>query len=670
MDSLEFWTDLVFHSPITLLRWSPGRDLLAVVQDSGAVDIFRVPSWTVVFALPAPTDGKSSKACAFSWKPNAQTVAIGFHDGTVAIHSVETGRELYVLRDAKDAPTDIEWVDWKPRNPGYKRPVTLFTELEEIALGPLPGLDSPSSDDYGVPARGSLAIQEDKVESIFFTADAGGHVTLNLAGVLPVGAITITDIFPKQDRPTLLSTWLAPDLSNFAALVAKRTFTEQGHVEDILLLEFCFQLVDADRAPLQRATAHLEHIDRLVNFIAETLQSVEKCWTAIFKLAQKEIGAFETLMEEHSVETGLVLELLNLLLTGVPSTILESYVVQRLHNGQGLKAWQKSFEGPINTVRRVACLRILPGTERLLLHLEALRGLGIWSNNRGTAGFDVDRIAALAETTRNIAFRADRIQLEALEMKVAFAEFSRWLTAVGQGIDTETPLNIEEFDFVKITNYIHRYLQIGPDWRKPTILGDDLPSVDQEAFSAFVAEAVVTIREGRKSLLTASRNDALPSLRMGNSIRLQRRNTSDSSTHQRNILTAYGLSSGHKYCAVILPSGDEESSVDILCLTRSHTAKSADGQDEVAYVRLATDTELPIRRAMDIGYFDEHHLVVLHESLSSDGEPVSELSTYRYEEFDFAALNPQAQMMGLGELDANLQQQVCSELIVRTQVSN
>ncbi|KAI8591942.1 anaphase-promoting complex, cyclosome, subunit 4-domain-containing protein [Geranomyces variabilis] len=654
MDSLELWTEQAFHSPVTLLRWSPGKDLLAVVQDSGDVDVFRVPSWTVVFSLPAATtDANPSKPCAFSWKPNGQTVAIGFRDGTVSIYSVESGQELYVLRDANEAPEDIEWVDWEARSHGYKRPVTLFTELDEVALGPLPGLDSPSKDEYGVPARGTLTIQEDKPESFFFTADVAGLITLNLAGVLPVGTVKIADVFPTQDSPKLLNKWLAPDLSNFAALVANKTHTEQGAVEDICLLEFCFQLSDADRAPLQRATAHLEHINRLVNFIAETLQAVEKSWTAAFQLARKEIAAFEMLMEEHAVETDLVLELLNLLLTGVPSTILESYLVQRLHNGHGLKTWQKGFEAAIHNLKRVVCLQLLSGAERLLLHLQALRGLGTWSKLRGTAGFEVDQVVALADITRHIALRAERIQVEAMEMKTGFAEFSRWLAAVGHSIDTETPLNTEDFKLSKIIRYIRQYLQTNPESKKQTSLGVGLPSVDQEAFSAFVTEAVDTIREGRKHILSSSGSATLPSLRMRSSIRLQRRNVQNLPDDKRNVLTAYRMCAGFKYSAIILPSGDH----DILCIVRTNTVKTGDGCDDIAYARLAAETGLPVYRVLDVDYFDESHLIVLHHSLSSDGDLMSEFSTYRYKELHFEELTSQAQQMGLSELDGKLQRQ-------------
>ncbi|KAJ3169437.1 Anaphase-promoting complex subunit 4 [Geranomyces variabilis] len=668
MESLEHWAEQAFQSSITLLRWSPGKDLLAVVQDSGDVDIFRVPSWAVVFSLAAAaTDPKPSKPCAFSWKPNGQTVAIGFRDGTVSIYCVESGQERYVLRDAKEAPAEIEWVDWEARNHGYKRPVTLFTELDEAALGPLPGLDSPSKDEHGVPARGTLMIQEDKPESFFFTADVGGHITLNLAGVLPVGTVKLADVFPPQDKPKLLNTWLAPDLSNFAALVANKTQTEQGAVEDICLLEFCFQLSDADRAPLQRATAHLEHINRLVTFVAETLQAVEKSWTAAFQLARKETAAFEVLMEEHAAETDLVLELLNLLVTGVPSTILESYLVQRLHNGHGLKAWQKGFEAAIHNLRRVACLQLLSGAERLLLHLQALRGLGTWSNNRGTAGFDVAQVAALVETTRHIALRTERIQFEAMEMKTGFAEFSRWLAAVGHSIDTESPLNVEDFELSKITNYIRRYLQPNPDCKKQTSLGVGLPSVDpvsradQESFSAFVTEAVDAIREGRKHILSSSSSATLPSLRMRSSIRLRRRNLQNASDapNEYKVLTAYRMGAEYKYSALILPSGDQ----DILCIVRTSTVKTGDECGDIAYARPAAETGFPVHRVLDIGYFDENHLIVLHHSLSSDGEIISELSTYRYKELRFERLTPEAQQLGVGELDAQLQRQVSLETL-------
>ncbi|KAI8910575.1 anaphase-promoting complex, cyclosome, subunit 4-domain-containing protein [Powellomyces hirtus] len=421
------WTEQAFQNSIKLLRWCPNKDLLAVLHDSSDVEVFRLPSWTVVCTLSDPR--ATASISAISWKPDGKSLATGYSDGTVKVFDVETGTQQCVLQGGSAELACLEWMKWGTVAPEHQRNISLFAGFDESHLGALPKLDSLSADEHALHAGRTLVGESESDLDVLLMPDVDGNVNLSIAGRLPAGSVSLQDPYQAVAPPRFLQTWLAPDLSSFSTVLARTTTTENRTIEEISLIDFATQLSGIHRAPLQALAAHLAHVDILLDYVGTALNALDKEWRGVQELAQTERAAFKVIMDEHAVQSDLGGELLHLLLVGTPGMILEPYLVQRLNNNNGLKTWHKAFEAGMQNVRRLACLHILPAMERLILHLDGLKGLGKWSQGHGSIEVNLEEVQTIAKTIRMLAMYVENLQSEALCTSKSFVELVKWLGA-------------------------------------------------------------------------------------------------------------------------------------------------------------------------------------------------------------------------------------------------
>ena len=261
--------DKRFNSNVLRFEHSPTMDLLAVALSDKSIAVHRSVSakfqrlLSISTGNDVPTaSGKSADAgvSSMAWKPNGKVIALGQHDGSIALHSVESGASVNMPLSAfphSTSVTSLSWVEPKMSHARSGRarhadePNPLVTNGQginylstdglqrndygsnpyrnEILSNYLPGppnlserenfgeagnLLSTSANKTKMRTKGKTLLSNlgnssivcDSAFDILVSGDSSGVVTLSAYGFFPVGCIDLSAAFESYSIPPSKST--------------------------------------------------------------------------------------------------------------------------------------------------------------------------------------------------------------------------------------------------------------------------------------------------------------------------------------------------------------------------------------------------------------------------------------------------------------------------------
>ncbi|KAI8817179.1 anaphase-promoting complex, cyclosome, subunit 4-domain-containing protein [Fimicolochytrium jonesii] len=639
------WVSLRTQQPVASFSWCPMKDLLALTYETNYVEVLRLPEWTSICTLARDSQVAVN---AVSWKQDGRSLAIGFADGRVEVCDVEAGTLIAKFTGPTDGIKLMDWVSTDVYGSQKQRIVT-FGGLDEKYLPPLPSSEGQlrkQSSTINITDRpGSPEVAPGQLD-IIASSDGTGWIQLSVAGRLPAGQTDLSAMGEKRfNNPEISQLWFTSNPSNLCAQVIDQS---DNALKTLYLVHFEPRLLGTHRTLLYSVTTHLAQVETLVAYLEGGVEAIERENKIISETTSKEITAFDRVLEEHNIDTDFGSELLQLLLVGVPSTILEPYLTQRLNQGSALRSWHKSVEASMLNIGRVACTKVIPAIERLLLHLDELKGLGQWGIRHGTPVVNVDAILKCIEHVRSLALFVESHQLETLTNLQNFVEFSKWLAESCRAVeaDPESPyeFDVDAADVRKVMAYVRRTFLPNDYWTR-----EELAAVNANAGWDMSDLAPIKHYSGLLTRTDAGNDEQ--SVVMRSCVRLYSypSGSRGAPAHKLDVTSMTTWQRFHdNYIAFRIEhdfNPDDEYAYPILCVTRqdcgsSQRAAPSDTPLELACVQLCTDEGVRLDHVAGQHFLDDDQLIVMHEHESADGVRTGMLSSFRYPDFPYASISP------------------------------
>lgn len=306
---------------ISLMKWSPKMDLVAIITAEGAVWLNRL-SWQRVWTLRS-TD---YKAISVAWRPDGKVLAIGLDKGCVHLLNVENSECLHQY-DVGSKPDFLDWVSTSL--PHSSTSGGIFTEKSGTFLPRLPQLpnggtstltDSKGRDSPWDPKR----LQElSGTLSFLITGDQNGYVTLLVHGLLPIGRVNVGS--PENCR--ILSASLDEKIRFLTVVIQTSTSSDFKDNSCVSLVTFDMKLYSLRSEELNVLSLKYGHIASIMSYLDGTFAAMSEAWEDMLVEMDLHLQKYANSL---GPETSVSEEFLTLFTCGTASPELEMFLLNDL----------------------------------------------------------------------------------------------------------------------------------------------------------------------------------------------------------------------------------------------------------------------------------------------------------------------------------------------------
>lgn len=319
--------DVGCPAEILSMKWSPEKDLIAIVTEDGDVWLNRL-SWQRVWTKHS----SEYKAISLAWRPDGKVLALGFDQCKVQLVNVENSECLHQY-DVESKPEILEWVATKrPESSNLSGSVRIFTENDESFLPPLPNL----------PNGGSTAFSQEKSRdapwdpkrlkelagtlSFLVIGDESGGVTLLGHGMLPVCKVNVRSFCDRSLYCRILSASLEANIQ-FLSVVVQSSSSEDFSDGSVTILTFDTTLYSSRSHELEVLSLKYGRISSLLSYFQDTFQAMSDAWEDILLEVDSRL---EKYAESLGPNTSVPEEFLALFTCGTASPELQAFLVHNL----------------------------------------------------------------------------------------------------------------------------------------------------------------------------------------------------------------------------------------------------------------------------------------------------------------------------------------------------
>lgn len=343
---------------ISYAVWSPKMDLLALVLANGGVALYRMSLERVWCLEPAE---EAAKVTQVAWKPDGRVLAAGYSSGQLKHLDLETG-ETVCSEQLSSSICCMSWCEAEDSTSD-----NLQEEEEDDVLPELPEISStyePGQNAYR-QSEDSHDTKSPKRLTVLALGSVSGEVSILLDGVLMFVQIACDSGWIP------FSLTFSPSLAALLVVCSRETTDSDERcrfeVDTSVFSTWSEQLLLLLR-PFQRLSSCQKYLDRTIDTIREAWESV------LLKIDSK----LEKFKESLPLDSNLVTEFFELLLTGVPSAEMEHFLLVELTE-KGLRKLSYSVEhshAGLCTLLRRHLHAVSLSLCRLLLEVQGLARLG------------------------------------------------------------------------------------------------------------------------------------------------------------------------------------------------------------------------------------------------------------------------------------------------------
>ncbi|XP_015607666.1 anaphase-promoting complex subunit 4 [Cephus cinctus] len=387
---------------VTIMRWSPKMDLLAIANIKGEVALHRL-TWQRVWLL-SPQD-ESDTVINLAWRPDGKLLAV-FYKESRLLHLVDIENKNIVHKTQLSADRTITCMAWLPlSNQETEKPNSDKTNSSPAKdyLPPLPSLNRTFGQE---PERKEFLSQT--LDMLFLGQD-NGNVVMHVFGMFYCGTIEV-------GRGPILK---------ISGGLGKSIWISWKDENSIDVTNLSCPLLEKSGAFLKVAQAQAK-IDYLMDYLSRTLMAISEAWETILLEMDEKLARYA----ETQPPGGVAADFLELLMIGIPTQSLENFLLRDLTE-KGLKKLGHSIEMCYSNIQKLVLKHLTSVGMALVYQLAEMRGMARLGGPYEALGFkdEAPIITALRAAQAFLAKAAEIQQVIDHSMR-DYKAFFRWLYVV------------------------------------------------------------------------------------------------------------------------------------------------------------------------------------------------------------------------------------------------
>lgn len=413
---------------VTLMRWSPKMDLLALANVKGEVTLHRLTFQRVWLLSPQDESGQVENIC---WRPDGKLLAVTYNESkTLYLIDVENKNVVHKT-DLVSKVSPITCMAWLPLNLKGSKANENSSPTGDY-LPTLPSLDRS----YGQePEKKEFLLQK---LDMFLTGQETGEIGMYIfgmffCGTLSVGQGPILEISGGSGKP-LWASWKGTD--------------------GIIVNKLSCPLLESSDAFLKVAQAQA-NVEYLIDYLSRTLMAITEAWETILLEMDEKLTRYA----ENNPPGSVTADFLELLMIGIPSENLENFLLRDLTE-KGLKKLGHSIEMCYSNIQKLVLKHLNNAGMALAYQVSEILGMA-------RLGGDYESLGLIEETPITLALhriqaflaKTSEVQQVIDHSMRDYKAFFRWLYVVILRLtDERVPPEINKLSQQELT-YIAEFLR-------------------------------------------------------------------------------------------------------------------------------------------------------------------------------------------------------------------
>ncbi|XP_078443262.1 transducin/WD40 repeat-like superfamily protein isoform X2 [Wolffia australiana] len=473
--------DKPIPSQIIIAEWNPEKDLLAMVSEDFRIFLHRF-NWQRLWTL---SPGKC--ITSLCWRPDGKMIAVGFEDGSIALHDVENGKLLRSTRSHCAPVVCLNWeedaqpsVEESNANPYEDRTSRFFPPAPRNPQMPGLGSGDAGLSDGLEDTFGELSCSLHNRLNILCSGDKSGDICFSIFGIFPIGKINIHNMGPDILSMNGISAPLLTDVSlhklSLSRNLCQLTVLALGHLPKDRSNDYVKQKKDCNfgmhflrfdtsifhmRNELYQVALHASSIEDLIGVVRVSLAVMNKQWSDAMSTFHEKLNSLSSLIVDHGLDSSPDEEFLSLLLGARSSPPLHQFLVNSLGE-VGLKRITKAVDGAAKDITVIIREHLQPAAEVIGFRIGELRGLSRWRSRYHNVGLDEKVINNAAEKAALLLVQVERFLRVLAIVTHELQNFFSWLMRCIKLLMSESTTMIAQPDIELIITYLKFHFNWDP----------------------------------------------------------------------------------------------------------------------------------------------------------------------------------------------------------------
>jgi anaphase-promoting complex subunit 4 len=329
--SFTLHLDKSLSCAVKIAAWNPEKDLLAMVTQDHQLLVHRF-NWQRLWAV-----SPDQRVTAICWRPDGKALAVGHHDGSIAIRDVENGD---VLRQTATHNATVECLYWTEEGhhfPGQLDDVFSYEDRtprffpSPPRAPPMPGTAptfdmsgvlGPGAEDQGSANQKTILLAVQQRLYVLCSGDKDGTICLSAFGVFPIGKLNIRERAISCMRSTsksemnpvyrllnasALQVFLSNSLRNMT-VICSGTLSMEGspmvagaakRSPGLYAISVDTSLLGDRRKELRQVALQASSVVELLDVVQATLNVMHKQWHEAISVFEEKFQPLSVLLMEH-----------------------------------------------------------------------------------------------------------------------------------------------------------------------------------------------------------------------------------------------------------------------------------------------------------------------------------------------------------------------------------
>ncbi|ORX86849.1 hypothetical protein BCR32DRAFT_264741, partial [Anaeromyces robustus] len=459
--------NISFQEKILHIKWCPTMDLLAIINNSYKLTIYR-STWVEEKFVLQKVWSINSTLCQTSieWRPDGKIIAIGYIDGSLKLIDVETSQIAYSTPYYVENSyiTSMTWMEEKNKNinintllktsslENYLPILSRIPNSQQFNIKPYSGEIFSNNSKMGTSLLSEKIKNDDDKLDILLLCDNKGHFHLSVFGLFYLGSITLSkDTKYKIKNPYIVSSYLSNDFHYLSLIVISADSEDDilsGKLENELnnnlsskdlkslnkkykLYKMTFDtvLIFKKKNKIKSLAIKLENIVSHLSYIYTGIKNMKSEYEGKVKITNDNLKRFGEIMEDFGVFTPPITEFMITFVTGLPTQSVRYYLSDELKE-RGLKNWERTLDVTYANIQKLIIEYVQPGCERLLYYLSDMLGFCKWDEHFSSLGVSETDIKIFIILTGSLIGVLEEMSIEIKKLRKNLKSFFTWLQSI------------------------------------------------------------------------------------------------------------------------------------------------------------------------------------------------------------------------------------------------
>jgi hypothetical protein len=462
-EKIEYFEELfdkMLATDIKIIKWCPKMDLVAIVTADNAVWINRL-NWQKLWNLTSNDRLQYKSITAVTWKPDdGKVLATAHEDGSIILWSIETGEPFHTAKNPKMATgpfimdIPITYIDWiKEVEPPSENSSdqSLYVDRASVFFPPAKALSESSSSSSFQHAEIAKTTQMGGAKrpsslNMLLTCSTDGTLALYAFGTFFIGSLNLRQLMePKfQDLDlqefNIISSTLSSDLHQLMIVTEVQVFQKKSKqmLKQVYTLSVNTQLLYDRRREINEISWQCGSITELIGEIGKVLAKIHNDWQEGYMPFITKLADFQKVLNDEDSLNTIQQDLLNYLLTGIPSSPFQNFLAHNLKD-QGLKKVVKSLEIAFAKVNELVMDFLKPNCELLTYKISEFKSHSAWTEKFGALGLNETLADSILRPSATLLLKIEALIKLIVEQRLEYTNFLQWISKIHWKIVEDQP---------------------------------------------------------------------------------------------------------------------------------------------------------------------------------------------------------------------------------------